>query len=316
MSDAVPPRSAPPATAVITVTHDSSRAVDGWIDALEGTGLREKLELCVVDSGSSPAERAFLSRRVAPRVNSLLMRPNLGYGRCSNLGAAATRGETLLFANPDTRVRSLPECIRDGQPLGGVVLGAVNRWDGLEVPTGFRNMPSAAWEARQLLLGRFSRAYRPVWSDPAWVSGAALAISRADFEQLHGFSPEIFLYFEDADLCARHRKRGGIVAIDRHFVVEHKPGLSTLNSTDLDGVSRWSGRIFAARHCGRMQAVALYTLLACYYVPRRVALTLLRNVSGSGASTPVIQMALDLLWPRRILRRLDAPYSPSTGARP
>ncbi len=316
MSDTVPQPSAAPSAAVITVTHNSSRAIEGWIDALEGTGLRDKVELCVVDSGSSPAERAFLSRRVAPRIDSLLMSPNLGYGRCSNLGAAATRAEILLFANPDTRVRSLPECIRKGQPLDGVVLGAVNRCNGLEVPTGFRNMPSAAWEGRQLLLGRFSRAYRPVWSNPAWVSGAALVISRADFEHLHGFSPEIFLYFEDADLCARHRKRGGIVAIDRHFAVEHKPGMSTSTSADLDGVSRWSGRIFAARHCGRMQAVALYTLLACYYVPRRVALTLLRRVRGRGDSTPVIQMALDLLWPRRVLRRLQAPYSPSTEARP
>jgi GT2 family glycosyltransferase len=168
-------------------------------------------------------------------------------------------------------------------------------------------MPSARWEAGQLLLGRFSRGYRPAWDDPAWVSGAALIIASDDFRRIAGFSREIFLYFEDADLCARHREHGGTVAIDRDFVIEHEPGMSSLCDHDLDGVARWSGRIFATRHGGPARAAALYVLLAGYYMPRRVVLTLLRRLVGRDDSVHIQRMVLDLLRPRRVLRRLEVP---------
>jgi N-acetylglucosaminyl-diphospho-decaprenol L-rhamnosyltransferase len=300
---------------VIAVTHDSSKAIERWLESLAATDLRDELELCVVDSGSSPAERAFLAERVAHRVDVLLMRPNLGYGRCSNLGAAATDADVLVFTNPDTCVRSLPSCVRHGRPPSGVVLGAVNRSNGRVLPTGFRNMPSARWEAGRLLLGRFGRGYRPAWEDPAWVSGAALIIASDDFRRIGGFSEEIFLYFEDADLCARHRECGGTVAIDREFVIEHEPGMSSIADHDLDGVARWSGRIFATRHGGRARAAVLYVLLAGYYVPRRVVLTLLRKLVGRGESVHITPMVLDLLRPRRVLRRLEVPEPRSVGIR-
>jgi GT2 family glycosyltransferase len=236
------------------------------------------------------------------------MRPNLGYGRCSNLGAAAaTDADVLVFTTPDTRVSSLPSCVRNGSPRSGVVLGAVNYNNGRVLPTGFRHMPSARHESRQLLLGRFSGGYRAAWDDPAWVSGAALIIARDDFKRIGGFSREIFLYFEDADLCARHRERGGTVAIEPDFVIDHEPGTSSSGWCDLDGVARWSGRIFATRHGGWAGAAALYVLLAGYYVPRRVVFTLLRKLFGRGESVRVKQLVLDLLRPRRVLRRLAVP---------
>jgi GT2 family glycosyltransferase len=300
--------------AVITVTHDSSRVIVRWLNALDATGLRDELELCVVDSGSSPAERAFLSEHVAPRVEVLLTRPNLGYGRCSNAGAAATRAGVLVFTNPDVVVRSLPSRLRDAEALVGVVLGAVDRGNGPEKPTGFRDLPSARRECRQLLLGRFSGAYQLAWEDPAWVSGAAFVIARSAFERIGGFSPEIFMYFEDADLCARHREHGGTVAIDHGFVIDHEPGQSSAACPELDSISRRSERIFARRHGGPARAAALYAVLAGYYVPRRVVLTLLRKLSGRGESVDVWQMVLGLLWPRRILRMLGAPEA--TRGRP
>jgi hypothetical protein len=58
----------PSQLAVVTVTTNSSRVIEGWIDAHEATGRRSQMELCVVDSGSTPEERRLLRERVAPRV--------------------------------------------------------------------------------------------------------------------------------------------------------------------------------------------------------------------------------------------------------
>lgn len=301
----------PPQLAVVTVTHNSSHVIEGWVDALEQTGRRSQMELCVVDSGSTPVHRSLLRERVAPRVDVVCERPNLGYGRCCNVGAEQTSAPVLLFTNPDTRVRSLPEqAWGEGWP-DRQLLGAFKQLTGGRLsPLGFSQYPTAAREAEKLLLGRFHRGIDRTAESPAWVSGAALLIARADFDRIDGFSDELFLFFEDADLCLRHRAAGGSVALHPALLIEHGAGMSSTAddperlASALESVNRHSARIFAARHGEPWQPGLLYALLAIAYVPRRIAAILLRrdgNRSGIGS------YALDLLMPERVMRRLGVP---------
>jgi GT2 family glycosyltransferase len=293
--------------AVVTVTHNSAHAIEGWIDALEQTGHRPRMELCVVDSGSTPDQRELLAERVAPRVDALRTCPNLGYGRCSNVGADATSAPSLLFTNPDTRILSLPADVFERGAPDGRVLGAYKVLPtGERLPLGFKNSPTALWEAQKLVLGRWSRAYVRTVRSPAWVSGSALLIGRMEFERIGGFSDELFLYFEDADLCARHRSMGGRIAVDAGFVIEHGSGKSSEDEERLlaarEAVSRLSARIFAARHGSPWHRPMLYALLALAYAPRRALAAMVRR-RGAGLASYVA----DLLVPRRVLRRLGVP---------
>jgi N-acetylglucosaminyl-diphospho-decaprenol L-rhamnosyltransferase len=299
-----------PQLAVVTVTHNSAHVIEDWIESLEQTGQRTRMELCVVDSGSTPEQRDILAERVAPRVDALRTCPNLGYGRCSNVGAESTTAASLLFTNPDTRVRSLPDAVVSGG-TGGRVIGAYKILPtGEQVPLGFKHSPTALWEAQKLVLGRWSRAYVRTVDAPAWVSGSALLVGRPAFERIGGFCEELFLYFEDADLCARHRQLGGVVEVDSAFLVEHGSGKSS-NSEDpdrllgaRDSISRLSARIFAARHGRRWHRPMLYALLAVAYVPRRALAALIRGSSGREAAPSYVA---DLLAPRRAMRRLGVP---------
>jgi N-acetylglucosaminyl-diphospho-decaprenol L-rhamnosyltransferase len=296
--------------AVITVTHNSSHVIEGWVDALEQTGHRSRMQLCVVDSGSTSEERRFLTERVQERVDVLCERPNLGYGRSCNAGAEHTAAPMLLFTNPDTRLRSLPEGIWDGERPAGRILGAFKLGEGGLKPLGFSSYPTAAWEVRELVFGHWRRGIERSPKSPAWVSGAALLISGKDFTRIGGFSPELFLYFEDADLCARHRAAGGTVALDPAFLVEHGARQSSavedpdrLRSA-LDSVNRLSARTFAARHGRGWHRPLLYGLLVVAYLPRRVVSALLGR---RGRRARAVSYALDLLTPRRAMRRLGAP---------
>jgi GT2 family glycosyltransferase len=297
--------------AVVAVTHNSSRVIEGWIDALEATGRRSRMELCVVDSGSTPEERRFLRERVAPRVEVVCERPNLGYGRCCNVGAEQTSAPALLFANPDARVQSVPDGVWNGGLIAGQLLGAFKRLPNGEIsPAGYKRYPTAARETEKLVLGRFSRGAGRTAASPAWVSGAALIVRRADFERIGGFSAELFLYCEDADLCLRHRAAGGSVAVDPAFLIEHGSGKSSaVDDPDrlasaLESVNRHSTRTFAARHGRPWQRALLYALMVVVYIPRRVLAILLRggrNRSRLGSYT------LDLLLPKRVMRRMGVP---------
>jgi N-acetylglucosaminyl-diphospho-decaprenol L-rhamnosyltransferase len=299
-----------PAVAAVVVTFNSSKVIEGWVDSFESAGLRDQVELCVVDSGSGPEEREHLRERIAPRVETLSFEPNLGFGRSCNVGAAKTSAPTLLFLNPDGRILSLPARALGAVLEDGVILGAVAHELGAPQrrrPGAFEHPPSAYWQANHLLLGRRSGAFRRTYEHPAWISGGALIVGRREFDALGGFSPEIFLYFEDADLCVRHRARGGTSIVDPEFIVAHpRVGTGSGYSGSLDSINRMSGRQFVERHEGRARALLLYGLYLAYYTPRRVLVAIVRRLTGASKPEPVGSLALDLLMPGRVLRRLRA----------
>jgi N-acetylglucosaminyl-diphospho-decaprenol L-rhamnosyltransferase len=294
--------------AVVVVTHDSGHVLPSWISALEENVDRDLLELCVVDSGSSAAQRELIeAQAAADRVEHLVTLPNVGYGAACNAGAAATGAPVLLFTNPDVQIRSLPAHALDGSGLGGALLGgfALSPHRSL----GFAEAPGLRSEAEELALARFSRAYGRSASGPAWISGAALMIERRDFERIGGFSPAFFMYFEDADLAMRHRCAGGHVEVDEDFVVDHIGGSSSgeevaaQHAPALSGVNRLSGRRFAARYGRPWHGAMLYLLLVFAYVPRWLARSVLRERRRPGKT---LDGLLCLLWPRRALRKLNA----------
>lgn len=295
-----------PRLAVITVTHDSAHVLPEWLAALEAVCDRDLTELCVADSGSTPAQLELLEEQVSGRVEHFLTLPNLGFGAGCNAGAAATSAPLLLFLNPDAQVRSLPARVLAGDGLGGALVGGFALDP--DRPLGFSNPPGFRSEAEELALGRWSRAYQRGPDDPAWVSGAALLIERSDFDHIGGFSPAFFMYFEDADLCMRHRYAGGSVELDEGLVIDHASGKGSEAEVKeslgpaLDGVHRLSGRRFAERHGRPWQGAALYLLMALAYLPRRLA----SMVRDRRPAPEILDTLLCLLRPRRALDKLTS----------
>ncbi len=296
-----------PLAAVITVTYNSSAQMADWLATINALEARDRLELCVVDSGSDLAERRSLREEVAPRVDHLLLEPNRGFGRSCNSGVAVTTAPILIFANPDTRMLTLPTAL-SGAWRQGDLIGAMNHSVSPPLPNAFRHVPSAGWQAMDMILGRLSPpVYERAAEGAKWISGSALAISREDFERAGRFPDDIFLYFEDIDLCLAHQRRGGRILVDRDWAVEHPGGAGTPEAgASMDSVARLSGRRFVRHHQGTLRADLLYLILALVYVPRRVLGTLARRASGQDTSLAAGRLALDLLRPSRVMRRLGA----------
>lgn len=293
--------------AVVTVTHNSSAVLGQWLDALEQSSLRDELELCVVDSGSRDHEREIARELCAGRVEHFLAVPNLGFGRATNVGVDRTSAPLIMLLNPDATIEDLPADLLDPGAVAGTIVGPrllPERPDGSAA--GFRHAPTAGWEAASLLLGRHSSTYRQTFDDPAYVSGGTLLMTRADFDRLGGFTSELFLFFEDADLGLRHRALGGKLRIDSRWVVDH-PGAQgsggLWRSDALDGLARQSARRLSVRHGRRSSAKLLWLLLTLVYIPRRIAVGMVR---GELPARELLEMTLDLLLPSRTMRRLRA----------
>jgi len=231
-----------PSLTVIVVNYFSEERLARCLRSLAAQS--EPLEVIVSDNGSRPDRREALLNS-HPALIWRAMGTNAGFAAASNAGAKLARSDKLLFLNPDAAVvgDGLGALVRalDAAEYAGAILGcAIRDEDGSlqlscrRFPTWrtflasrhsllTRLVPSNAWSAGYLMRDFDHRRILAV----DWVSGAAMAMRRRIFEELHGFDEAFFLYFEDVDLCRRARARGIPVIYYPEVVVEHAIGSSS-----------------------------------------------------------------------------------------
>ena len=185
-----------------------------------------ELEVILVESPSEVPLPAWVEER-RPRVRVLRLERNAGFGAAVNRGAAAARGELLLVLNNDAWLDRGCLAALAGRLGRELRLGWVS--PRLFYPDG---RPQMVWAPDQGLwgetlqrlrnridgrhprhLGRLPRLLARL-GGPGWYTGACALVRRTAFEQVGGFDPGFFLYFEDADLCRRLRQAGWVLALE------------------------------------------------------------------------------------------------------
>ena len=161
--------------------------------------------------------------RARTRVTVLSPGSNLGYGAGSNLAAREAKGDVLVFLNPDTVVSpaglaGLVAPLED--PSIGIVTARLRLLNDPETLNSAGNevhVSGIAWA------GAYGEPAESVSElrDVAFPSGAAMAIRRDLFEELGGFTEELFMYQEDLELGWRIRMRGLRVVVNPAADVLH-----------------------------------------------------------------------------------------------
>ncbi|HEY3241164.1 MAG TPA: glycosyltransferase family 2 protein [Acidimicrobiia bacterium] len=185
--------------------------------ASEGTDV----EVIVVDNGVVDDSVAALGRD--DRLRRVAAPGNLGFGGGCNLGASLATGELMAFVNPDALVEpgalaALAGALDD--PTVGIATAQVRL---LREP-GLVNSAGGAIHFLGLgwAVGYGQPASRAgTRRDVAAASGAAMALRAETFAALQGFTEELFLYHEDADLSWRCWMGGWRVAYIPEAVVFH-----------------------------------------------------------------------------------------------
>ena len=222
-----------PRTTVIVVTYQSSRTIGQTLRALRQARASAAIEVVVVDNHSTDGTRSILQTH-ADWADIVLHERNVGFGRGCNLGAEHAETEFLLFLNPDAAVTA--EAIRtlerllDENPRAGIVAPAIFEEErGLQTAGG---IPSPVC----VITGRAPAGRRVIEPggdafETNWVCGAVFMIRRTLWEQLGGFDPRFFLYFEETDLCLRAHKAGVAIMAVGEAVATHVGGASA-SATD------------------------------------------------------------------------------------
>ena len=77
---------------------------------------------------------------------------------------------------------------------------------------------------RPLLNEHYVRHVRSGIEQVVWVMGAALFASRSTFENIGGWDPGFFIYYEDSDICLRALQQGVLTFVDGDVRFVHRLG--------------------------------------------------------------------------------------------
>ena len=229
-------------------------------------------ELIVVDNDSSD-NSALLVEEKFPQVHLIKNDNNMGFSKANNQGIEASTGRYLLLLNSDTIVNQemLPNIIKfmNEHPDAGACGVRLIRPDGTIQPFGFGNDPTLGYLIKRVLAKSFLHKPLHNWSsdeliESDWVSGACLML-RSDVVHLTGlFDENLFMYFEDNDLCLRIRKAGWKVYYNPRISVIHIGGQSLAKHPEAQNVYSRSLQYFYKKHYGRVQLLMLKVLFFLY----------------------------------------------------
>ncbi len=228
----------------IVVAFDSAHALPDCLGAL----AREGAPVIVVDNASSDSS-AELAERLGARV--IRNARNEGYGRANNSGARAAESDFLLIVNPDIALE--PGAV-------AALLAAAERYPdaGLLAPRIVEADGRFFFQPRSLLSpylknpgGRLALPEGDACAP--YLSGACFMIRRALFLRLGGFDENIFLFYEDDDLCRRIADAGHALVHVHAAVARHGRGRSSAPKPGRLFKSRWHqawSRAYVARKYG------------------------------------------------------------------
>jgi len=235
--------SRPDVTAIV-VTFDSAHALPECLGALQADGV----PVIVVDNASTDGTAAMAEGQGARVIRNAR---NEGYGRANNIGVRAADTEFVLIVNPD--------CLVDRGAVAALVDAA-------------RRYPDAAFFAPQIVEPSGRVFYQPrsllatSLTNPGgklvvpegeacapFFSGACFLIRRETFLRLGGFDENIFLFYEDDDLCRRVADSGTALVYVPQAVVRHGRGRSSGEKPGRIFTSRWHqawSRAYVSRKYG------------------------------------------------------------------
>lgn len=284
---------------IVLVNTNGKALTEQCIQTIERSGTRCGYEIIVSDNVSTDGSQEWLRQleRDNPHVHCVFNTENRGFGFANNNALPSCQGRYILFLNNDTLVlepldalvaaadRVGPKC----GALGGRVLNADRTIQytcrlPYTVPILISSLTLAFARVRprsvrkQELEGWDYSSER----DVAMVSGCYILVPRHVLNEVGPFDPNIFLFYEETDLCYRISAAGYLVRYVPVSTIIHLGGGSTrrggLSERWLNQAT-WSARYFARKHLGRNRARALAVSIWLCWLPMWAVFALLGFVT-------------------------------------
>jgi GT2 family glycosyltransferase len=220
-----------PLVSIITVNYNQSEVTCAFIESLNKITY-PNFEVIVVDNNSTEDDPAIIKKRY-PNIIFIQNPINYGFAAGNNFGLMRARGEYIMLLNNDIEVP--PNFM---EPLvekleGNLKIGAVSpkikfyyqpdtiQYAGF-TPINNITMRNSAIGYRQKDIGQFEMDRQT-----AYAHGAAMMVPMRIVKEVGLMSYIFFLYYEEADWCARIANAGYSMHYVHNSHVLHKESVST-----------------------------------------------------------------------------------------
>ena len=176
-------------------------------------------DILVIDNSSRDEIDRVIEKNFS-RIKLIKNKKNIGFGAAANQGARITKGDYLLFLNPDTVVKEgcieeMVSFLKKKKDAGAIGCKVLNPDASLQPSCGrFPTIINIILDRIPVLnklfkteLIRQENFYSKIQT-PDWISGVFFMVKKNVFENLGGFDERYFLYVEDVDFCYRAREAG------------------------------------------------------------------------------------------------------------
>jgi len=234
---------------IIVVKYKSEKYLENCIKSIKKSLKDGKIEIVVVDNDKI----------------------NIGYGAGLNKGARIAKGKYLLLLNPDTVMlkNAIEEMylFLERNPEVAILGPKIFNNEEKDRQLSFCRFPGPLTALfvysplKSTLIGKmfwnyFTYGYakknivndQPICVDE--VSGAAMMIRKSVFEKIHGFDENVFMYFEENDLCRRVQRLGYKIYFDPKAEIIHYGGKSNQDIETSNNYFRKSRDYFFKKHFG------------------------------------------------------------------
>ncbi|MBE0530660.1 MAG: glycosyltransferase family 2 protein [Rhodospirillales bacterium] len=188
--------------AVVTVTHHSAALIEKCL-----ASVARAAQVIVVDNASDD-DTPTMVRRASTKAQVIANSVNRGFGAGCNQGLEKIAVEFALLLGPDSTI--------DDASLAALV-DAADRWPeagllgpAIIAPDGHVELSHDLGLFERIAAGRRLDGNLvpggPLCANH--LSGAVLLVRMSALQQVGGFDSNIFLYYEDDDLCIRMRRAG------------------------------------------------------------------------------------------------------------
>lgn len=220
-----------PLVSIITVNYNQSEVTCAFIESLNKISY-PNFEVIVVDNNSVDDDPAIIKQRY-PNIIFIQNPINYGFAAGNNFGLMRAKGEYVLLLNNDIEVpRNFMEPLVE-KLINNPKIGAVSpkikffyqpdtiQYAGF-TPINNITMRNASIGFRQKDTGQYEKD-----RETAYAHGAAMMVPINVVKEVGLMSYIFFLYYEEADWCARIANAGYTMHYVHNSYVLHKESVST-----------------------------------------------------------------------------------------
>lgn len=206
-----------PDISIILVCWNNASYLEECLHSLYESKLTSNFDVIVVDNGSSDGSQQMLGEKF-PQVKIIQNMSNLGLGKASNQGIAASEGRYVLLLNNDTKVNgpSLDAMVNflEEEPSAAAVGGKLLNPDG-SIQACYNKFPSLLEEfliatrlGEMLWKGYPANVSNEQVRSVSWLGSACLMLRRKALDQIGLLDESYFIYGDEVDIQYRLIKAG------------------------------------------------------------------------------------------------------------